>query len=432
MKSPIDTKMCGELQTITYTTSEKIITSTRIAELCSLIDKSKEWLRSQLLDLFKQLVEEMSTYTFFTAVCNLIAKFDLIHSYACVSYRYGYNRPQLDRSEGNSYLEMKDLRHPIIERLIDTEYIANDVYLGSPLDDDQNKRVLGSLIFGVNASGKTSLTKAVALNTILAQIGCYTSCNLKYRPYSKIITRLTGQDNLLQGYSTFQIEMTELRTMLRQADANTLCCGDELCHGTETASATSLTISTLLYLIEKNATFMFATHMHQIVEVPWIQELSSAVLKISHLDMTYDEQNNILIYNRKLQPGHGLSSYGIMVARALHLPYDFINKSYEILHYIDGKSDKIVETKKSNYCKDLYVESCVVCDKPPNQVEIHSHHIKEQSLADVRGLIGSMHKDVKDNIISLCRCCHTDLHRKGIEFETVQTPNGVLIKTAQN
>jgi DNA mismatch repair protein MutS len=421
----VNTNICGKLQFLPYNTSEKMITSDKITQLCSVIDESKNVLRTQYLALYKSLLLEMQSYTFYISIANLIAKLDITHSYAIATSRYNYHRPIIDKTEGASYMELEELRHPIIERIINGRYVTNDLFLGC--NTGSPKRVLGALIFGVNASGKTSLTKSVALNCIMAQIGCYTSCKLKYRPYSKIITRLSDSDQMFQALSTYEVEISEIRTMIRQADNKTLCCGDEIAHGTENQSSTSITATTILTLINKGATFIFATHMHSVVELPWIKDLPGNTLQISHFDITHDDAANNIIYNRKLTDGPGRAHYGIMVAKSLQMPSEFIEKAYEILAHIKGENTKVVETKKSNYNPQIYVSNCSICNKTNKQTELHSHHILEQRLADSRGLINGMHKNVKDNIIILCEECHKDLHKRGKEFETLRTQSGPLI-----
>ena len=77
------------------------------------------------------------------------------------SIMYGYSRPLLKRGRGINFTE---IRHPLIERIqTDTNYITND------LNFDIDK---GVLLFGTNASGKSSLMKAIGMSVIMAQAEC--------------------------------------------------------------------------------------------------------------------------------------------------------------------------------------------------------------------------------------------------------------------
>ena len=105
-----------------------------------------------------------------------------------------------------------------------------------------------------------------------------------------------NQDNLFSGLSSFAVEMSELRDILVNANQNTLVLGDELCSGTETTSAQALVSAGIQYLSEKNAKFIFATHLHEIVNYEEIRVLNKLCLK--HMTVQYDKEKNILIYEK--------------------------------------------------------------------------------------------------------------------------------------
>lgn len=479
--SSINTNLCGNIAILPYTSSDRMITSDRISNLCGIIDGIRMWMRKRLVSIYDSIVEEMvAKYTFYVPVASLIAKLDLLHSYAKISAQYNYHRPEIV-SEGMdcSYLEARDIRHPIIERIIDGAYVTNDIFLGNSQNiivesstdqsgivqsstdqsgivqngtdrnvivqsgTNQNElRSDGILLFGVNQTGKSSLAKAVAVNIIMAQIGCYVPSRLKYKPYSKIITRLSGNDNIFKGESSFAVEITELRTILRQSDQNTLVIGDELCKGTETDSGMAIASSAILSLINKRTSFIFATHMHDILKLSYIRNLQQESLKICHLAINYNEATKDLTYNRKMLAGSGPSNYGLMVAKSLGLPNDFMDVANEILLEITGENKELVDITRSRYNKKLYVDSCARCNKNRNQTELHNHHIIERKHANEKGIItgiikgddginvdiGIIQKNAKDNLIVLCRDCHTSLHQKKQELETLSVGNGTIIR----
>lgn len=422
--SNINTNLCGNLEFSNHNASEKRISSDVISYLSDSIDNIKLTMRKNLLTIYENILEEMNTkYDFYASIINLISKIDLIHCYAIVSNKYNYHRPEIIDNEGASFLEAKSLRHCIIERLIDYPYVTNNVLLGR--GSSESGRSNGMLIFGHNGIGKTSLLKAVAINIIMAQAGCYVSSNLKYKPYSKIISRLSGNDNIFKGESTFIIEGSELRTIARQSDENTLLLIDEVARGTEQRSASAITIATIDLAIKNNSSFMLSSHMHSIVEFPEILELNQYKLNICHLAVSRDIQNT-LIYDRKLKQGNGESIYGVIVLETLDFPSDFIKKCYEVLSYLDGNTGNILDTKTSKHNSKLYMHSCVICKKTNLQTKLNTHHIVEQKMADIRGLIGHYHKNIKDNLITLCEGCHQDLHRQGLIIESEQSPAGTI------
>jgi len=286
--------------------------------------------------------------------------------------------------------------------------------------DGNHRFLLGDF----TVSHNSSLAKSIGLNIILAQAGLFTSGKLTYYPYSSIITRLSGNDDIFKGHSSFVVEMTELRTILRNADKNTLVLGDELTRGTENISGTSLTIATILTLLERECSFIFSTHLHNIPDTSYIRDIDTSKLRICHLSTSYDEQTQNLIYDRKLKDGPGNSLYGIEVAKYIGLDPSFIELANEIRKNVSGVSPNILNTKKSRYNSKLYVDSCLLCGTKDN---LHTHHINEQNLADVNGFIGHFHKNSIHNLVVLCNKCHTNIHKNNMKVDVKQSLVGNLV-----
>ena len=425
--SNIDKYLCGDLQISSHNASEKRISSNIIDNLCDTIDNIKLTMRKNLLTIYENILEEMNIkYNFYASIINLISKIDLVHCYAIVSNKYNYHRPEIVDDEGSSFLEAKSIRHPIIERLIDYPYVTNDVLLGR--GSSESGRSNGKILLGINSAGKSSMLKAIAINIIMAQAGCYCSSKLRYKPYSKIITRLSGNDDLFKGESTFMIEASELRTIARQSDESTLAIIDECCKGSESKSATAITIAIVKSLLRSNSTFMLSTHMHSAVKFPQLLEIGETLVHICHLTVERDIKNNTLIYDRRLKTGSGSSVYGLTVLESLGFPDDFLKEAYEILSYIEDNTGNIIETKTSKHNSKVYISECAVCGKNNIVTELNTHHIIEQNKADVRGLIGHFHKNIKDNLIILCKECHQQLHLDGLELEAIQSLEGTMVR----
>jgi DNA mismatch repair protein MutS len=425
--SSIDRYLCGDIQFLSHNASEKRISSNIISNLCDSIDSIKLTMRKNLLTIYENILIEMNTkYDFYSSIINLISKIDVVHCYAIVSNKYNYHRPEIIDDEGASFLEARNLRHPIIERIIDYPYVTNDVFLGR--GSEESGRSNGKILLGINSAGKSSMLKAIAINIIMAQAGCYVSSNLKYKPYSKIITRLSGNDDLFKGESTFIIEASELRTITRQSDQNTLTIIDECCKGSESKSATAITIAIVKSLVRCESSFMLSTHMHSAVKFPQILELGETLVDICHLTVERDIKNNMLIYDRKLKSGSGSSVYGITVLESLGFPDEFLKEAYEVLSYLEENTGNIIETKTSKHNQKVYMSECAVCGKNNIMTELNTHHIIEQNKADIRGLIGHFHKNIKDNLIILCRECHTSLHKQGLELEFIKSLEGTMVR----
>ena len=402
--SSIDQNLCGNVQ-ITTVNKEAMITSSTIAEILQNLYNKRTEYNKYLYFCYNKTISDISNYTFFTSINTFISKLDYICSNAKTAIKYNYFRPEIaDINTDVSFLDLKELRHPIAERIIDSMYVTNDISLGS--------KPYGMLLYGSNSVGKSTLAKAIGLNLIMAQCGMYVPSKMRYVPYNKIITRLSGEDNLLQGQSSFVVEMSELRTILRNADSKTLVLGDELCRGTESVSGTSLTIATITELVDRKVSFLFCSHMHQLIESSYITNLPENSLRICHLVLRYDESTKNLIYDRKLKEGHGESIYGLEVAMSLSIDPGFIRKASEIRKSITGQNSELLSTKTSRYNKKVYMDACSICGK--QALELQTHHIAEQSKADANGFItlseNQFHKDSAFNLIVLCDKCHKNIH----------------------
>ena len=338
-----------------------------------------------------------------------IAAIDVCATNAKNANEYGYTRPSLVASE-DSYFNATQIRHPIIERLNqDHSYVSNSVSLGN------DKK--GLLLYGINASGKSSLMKAIGLNIIMAQSGMFVpSESIELAPYYHLFTRIMSSDNIYRGHSTFTVEMLELKNILNRCDQHSLVLGDELCSGTEFISAISIVSAGIQYLLSKKATFVFATHLHELVDISFIKQ--SQEIWIAHLHIEMDEITGKIIYDRVLKEGHGSSLYGIEVCRALKLPLSFLKVANQIRQEIQKESPYIVNPVISKYNNRIIVSECKLCGNPARE----THHIVQQKDANEYGISQShsqtqpqpIHIHDKSNLIVLCESCHLKQHH-GVE-----------------
>lgn len=412
----IDANLCGNIRVQAWKTSSVIITSDKIEACCRDLESTRVNLMNTLFARYNGLIDHIVTkHNFFSALNRFVAILDYVHSNALCALRYRYFRPTIVNDAPNSFLQVEGLRHPLIERIIESEYISNDISLGT------EKGPYGMLLYGLNAVGKTSLAKALAVLITMAQAGMWVPGKLRYKPYTKIITRLTGNDDLLKGQSSFVVEMMELRTILRNADSNTLVVADEICKGTETVSGGAITIASILTLLSRKTSFIFSTHLHNLPETTYLQTVESNSLRICHLATTYDEETHMLIYDRKLKEGPGSSLYGIEVAKSLDLDRDFITMANDVRRNIGDVAPNILNTKKSRYNPNVYVDTCSLCHK---KINLETHHIREQKEADAAGFIDNFHKNEDFNLMVLCRECHDMIHTNNKKIEVKQTING--------
>jgi DNA mismatch repair protein MutS len=139
----------------------------------------------------------------------------------------------------------------------------------------------------------------------------------------------------------------------------------------------------------------------------------------------YKDDEDKLIFDRKLSYGSGSSIYGLEFAKSLHMDSEFLKIANDIRKRITDDYDgleRLVQKKQSKYNKDLYMSVCAICAKPVDEV----HHIKEQQKANDRGFIGHMNQNHKFNLIPLCKKHHKMVHDGKIHINGfVTTSNGL-------
>jgi DNA mismatch repair protein MutS len=277
------------------------------------------------------------------------------------------------------------------------------------------------MVYGMNASGKSTLMKATGLCVLLAQAGCFVPAKeMTLKPFKAIYTRILNQDNLFAGLSSFAVEMSELRDILRNANEHTLVLGDELCAGTESISAQALVASGIQWLSARNAKFIFATHLH---DLPNVINTIQLGVEVWHLHVEYDPITKKLVYDRSLRPGSGSTLYGLEVARAMDLPFEFIEQALKNRHQIMGSTTQ-VEATSSSWNTEIVRRSCEVCHKSIKS-DLEVHHIKERASAVNGVLDDGTHMNNTRNLIVICQSCHDNVHSGAVEIGDVKmTSNG--------
>ena len=414
----------GALEYLTQGNSktEKSITSRQIRELTSENEEVKGKLVREMNMVFQQYITGFAKYDAeFQGLIQYVTEMDMWQNKAYTAHKYNYCKPVLAKAP-KAFFRITGLRHPLIEHLQTNElYVTNDMTLGTGTN--------GILLYGTNAVGKTSFIKAVGIAVLMAQAGLYVPCqSFTYSPYQQLFTRILGNDNLFKGLSTFAVEMTELRTILTQANAYSLVLGDELCSGTESDSALSIFTAGLEVLHQKESTFLFATHFHEINKYAEIAALTK--MKMMHMAVRYNKETNLLIYDRKLREGPGESMYGLEVCKSLNLPDAFLQRAHEIRMKYQPEKQNILALAPTHFNAKKLVGNCEIClAEKASEV----HHLQHQKKADKKNEYitsengQSFHKNHIANLLNICDACHKTIHKEKAEHKVVKTSQGYIL-----
>ena len=133
-------------------------------------------------------------------------------------------------------------------------------------------------------------------------------------PVDKIFTRLGAEDRILQGKSTFWVEMEETKAILDGATQSSLVILDELGRGTSTFDGQAIAESVLNYLVKQlKCRALFSTHYHAI-QNKYLESKWRSKIAIGRMDYKIDNERNTLVYLYKLRPGACPSSFGLNIA----------------------------------------------------------------------------------------------------------------------
>ena len=340
----------------TISNCERYITPL-LKEKENLILNAEERLNNLEYDVFCNIKEEVKKYiSSLQKVSNYIAYYDVIQSFATVAEESNFVKPTINE-EG--IVEIIGGRHPVVESVIDGEYIDNDVIL------DGNTNIL--IITGPNMSGKSTYMREFGIIAILNQIGSYvpaSKCNLPI--FDKIFTRIGASDDLVGGESTFMVEMKESAYALLNATSNSLILFDELGRGTSTYDGMSLAGAIIDYIATKiKCKTLFSTHYHELTD------MENKLPGIHNVHVSIDETDGDITFLHKVMDGPVDKSYGINVAKLANLPISVIDKANELLREYENNDSK-PQKKITQFQLDLDTKSDELRDyiKTINPLEV--------------------------------------------------------------
>ncbi len=281
----------------------------------------------EIRDKCKEYIPELQR------TAKVISEIDVLSSFALVSEKYNYIRPEI--TTGNE-IKVLNSRHPVVERVLKgEEYVPNDIVM------DNNTDIL--LITGPNMAGKSTYMRQLGIIAIMAQIGCFVPAEEATLPiFDKIFTRIGASDDLVSGESTFMVEMMEASRAIKHATRNSLILFDELGRGTATFDGMSLAQAILEYVANKiKCKTLFSTHYHELTDM----EKTIPNLKNKHVSAVEEDGN--ITFLHKVKDGSVDKSYGINVAKLAGLPDEVIDRASGILNIYENKekkTDTIIQT----------------------------------------------------------------------------------------
>jgi DNA mismatch repair protein MutS len=278
-------------------------------------------LYERLVDRIAERVDDL------LATADALAELDVYCSLAHAAGERGYVRPSF---AAESVVEFTDGRHPVMESLLGSSFVPNDLQIGA----DRSRFIL---LTGPNMGGKSTYLRQTALLVILAQIGSFVPARAaRLGIVDRIFTRIGAGDDLASGQSTFYIEMAEAANILRRATDRSLLLIDEIGRGTGTVDGLAIAQAICEYLLERESRspmVLFATHFHELVS---LSERWPLVANF-HITAVESTRGGAPVFSHRVLPGSSSRSFGIEVARMAGLPPAVVARAREVAAVLEGR-----------------------------------------------------------------------------------------------
>ncbi len=263
------------------------------------------------------------------AFADVVAELDVLGAFATKAARQRWTRPEI---VDEPVLRIVQGRHPVLDELLGTDFVPNDLDLGAGGGDAKEpEQAALALITGPNMAGKSTFIRQVALITLLAHTGSYVPADDAVVGLTdRIFTRVGADDALHRGQSTFMVEMTETARILHHATDRSLVILDEVGRGTSTLDGLSLAWAIAETLAgddeHRGPRTLFATHYHELTQLA--ERMPG---RARNLHVAVQEWGDEVVFLHRILVGSTDRSYGIHVAQLAGLPERTVQRASALL-----------------------------------------------------------------------------------------------------
>lgn len=264
---------------------------------------------------------------------SMIERLDFMFSKGKLSIDMDATEPKINTERR---IQMVDARHPLMSKEI-----------AVPLQFQMNEGIRGIIITGPNTGGKTIAIKTVMLNCIMAQCGLHVTCKqADICMNNTYLCDIGDGQNLSENLSTFSAHITNVLSVLKEANQDSFVIMDELGSGTDPTEGMGIAIAILEELRKSGAIFLVTTHY------PEVKEYARDTEGIINARMLFDKETLCPTYQMVI--GEAGESCAFYIADRLGMPNEMLKVAIRAAYgeealksYVFHNSEKQIEKKHS-------------------------------------------------------------------------------------
>ena len=232
-----------------------------------------------------------------------LVKLDFVFAKGKMSFDMNAVEPEMN---ADRYIRLRNARHPLLPR----ETCV-------PLNFSIGGEKRGVIITGPNTGGKTVAIKTVALLSLMACSGLHVPCaQAQLTMNSQVLCDIGDGQNISDNLSTFSAHITNVISILRRVNRESLVILDELGSGTDPAEGMGIAIAILEELRKSGCLFLATTHY------PEVKEYADSHEEIENARMAFDRESLVPLY--RLEIGKAGESCALYIAKKLGIPNEML------------------------------------------------------------------------------------------------------------
>lgn len=356
--------------------------------------------RREIERLLKELTKHIGKHAdVLKRSLDIVAYIDSVFARAKYSLEIIGSFPQIKHNDKFSII---DARHPLLVKKFGRR---DAVPLNVELDV-----VKVILITGPNAGGKTVVLKTIGLLSLMLQSGIHipVSPDSNFHIFGKILLDIGDEQSIEDDLSTFSSHLNNLKSILEEADENSLVLLDEIGTGTDPTEGSALAAAILKALLIKSALVFASTHHGSLKLFAYSYEgMQNAAMQFDHERLTPTYKFVLGI------PG---SSYAFEIASRLGFEESLLteaknniesdkHKLEEFLSDVELKSGELnkklaeleIENTRLKGLSNLYKTNLDKIEKEKKEILRKTKSDAELFLRDVNKKIEKAVKDIKES-----------------------------------